>query len=54
MGEVAGLWEYELETLVNLSTKNGAMHVRTHDGHELVVKVEHIAPERICPDLALI
>jgi len=53
MGEVAGLWEYELETLVGLSTKNGAMHVTNHNGKDVVVKVEHIAPERICPEMFL-
>jgi len=54
MSEIAGLWDYELETLVQLSTKNGAMRVTTHDGSDLVVKVEHIAPERICPDWMLV
>jgi|GEM_PF-6436161 len=54
MGEIAGLWEYELESVVQRSSITGSMHVRTHDGNDLIVKVQNIAPERICPDLALI
>ena len=52
MSEVAGLWETELERVVQKLGKGGAVRVIDHDGHEVIVKVETIDPARIDFDTA--
>lgn len=46
MSELAGLWETELEKVVQKLAKGGSARVIDHEGHEMIVKVEIIDPGR--------
>lgn len=46
MDEVAGIWDYELERIVQRMLRGGATAVKNHDGEKVVVRVEKIEKGR--------
>lgn len=50
MSEVAGLWDYELERIVQRLGESGAVEMVNHLGKKIVVRINHIAPERLVPE----
>ena len=47
MSEIAGLWETELEKVVQKLGKGGAVKVTDHEGKKVIIKLKSIDPARI-------
>jgi len=52
MSEIAGLWEDELERIVQKLAKGGAAKVENHEHKRIMVKVEPIDEWRCGPNEA--
>ncbi len=46
MSEFAGLWSYELQSVVQRMQYGGAVRLVNHDGAEVIVRVAKIDPAR--------
>lgn len=50
MSELMGLWEIELERVVQRLQKGGSVRTKSHDGRQVIVRVKRINPGRCGPN----